>query len=165
MLIQLSDLLGSDAMREMAYTQKTAERVITALERPLNDTLLKMWTNPHAQDYPAWVDDLINWIDEISEIVLRPANTRPRHIFYYKLLFFEPFGGGAAVPNMLRRLRRLQRKGFTLQSDVAPDVLVAHLQAFHRDLSSLCASNTLRDDQIRTFVLEHSPKAAVGAAR
>jgi hypothetical protein len=155
MLVQRIDLLGSDLMREMAYTQKTAERVITALERPLNDTLLKMWTNPYAQDYRAWVDDLVNWIDEISEIVLRPANNRPRHIFYYKLLFFEPFGGGAEIPNMLRRLRRLHRKGFTVQTNVEADTLVKRLQVFHRDLSSHCALKVMREDQIRNFVDEH----------
>jgi hypothetical protein len=155
MLVQLGDLAESDAVRGMAYTQKTAERVITAIERPLNDTLLKMWMNSHAEEYPSWVDDIVNWIDEISEIVLRPANTRPRHIFYYKLLFFEPFGGGAAMPNMLRRLRRLHRKGFTVQTDVAPEALVERLQAFHRELSSHCASHVMREEQIRTFVGEH----------
>jgi len=155
MLIQLGDLLSSDVMREMAYTQKTAERVITALERPINDTLLKMWTDPNSEDYQSWVDDLVNWIDEISEIVLRPANTRPRHIFYYRLLFFEPFGGGAVVPNMLRRLRRLHRKGFTVQSDVTPNALVERLQAFHRDLSTRCALQAMREDEIRSFIDEH----------
>ena len=29
---------------EMAYTQKKAERVITGLEKPVNDHLLKLWT-------------------------------------------------------------------------------------------------------------------------
>ncbi len=155
MLTQLHDLAGSELIREMAYTQKTAERIITTLERPLNDTLLKMWTNAHAEEYPAWVNDVVDWVDEISEIVLRPANTRPRHIFYYKLLFFEPFGGGAEVPNMLRRLRRLRRQGCNLQSNVSPENLVKRMQAFHRDLSGHCAVQALREEQIRSFVDEH----------
>ena len=110
---------------------------------------------PQSVDSSIWLEDVINWIDEISEIVLRPANTRPPQTFYYKLLFFEPFGGGAEVPNILRRLRRLQRLGFPPQIDVVPDDLMKRLQAFHRDLASLCASKALRADQIRTFLTEH----------
>jgi hypothetical protein len=139
----------------MAYTQKKAERVITGLEGPLNDTLLKIWLDPGSSYNNAWVEDVINWIDEISAIVLRPANSRPPHIFYYKLLFFEPFGGGAEVPNMLRRLRRLHRQGFSIQMDVMPNDLIKRLQAFHRDLAGLCAAKTMNERQIRTFLAEH----------
>jgi hypothetical protein len=153
--MELRDLLTSDLLLEMAYTQKKAERIITSLEQPLNDTLLKLWTDPESVHRNAWIDDIISWIDEISEIVLRPANARPSHIFYYKLLFFEPFGGGAEVPNILRRLRRIQRLGFPLQIDVTPDDLMKRLQAFHRDLASLCAAKIMREDQIRRFLAEH----------
>ncbi len=152
MLMQLHDLLDSGVLLEMAYTQKKAERVITGLERPINDHLLKLWTIPNAFDRHVWVDNLVNWIDEIGEIVLRPANVRPPHIFYYKLLFFEPFGGGSGLPNMLRRLRRLRREGFSAQVNYAPDALLLRIQAFHRDLSGLCAARLMRDDQIRTFL-------------
>jgi hypothetical protein len=152
---QLHDLLDSGVLLEMAYTQKKAERVITALEKPVNDHLLKLWTTSSSPDQAAWIDNLVNWIDEIGEIVLRPGNARPPHIFYYKLLFFEPFGGGAGTPNLLRRLRRLQREGFPVQLDIAPDSLLARLQAFHRDLSSLCACKLMREDQIRAFLADH----------
>ena len=111
MHMQLHELLDSGVLLEMAYTQKKAERVITGLEKPINDHLLKLWTTSDSFDHRAWTDNLVNWIDEIGEIVLRPTNARPPHIFYYKLLFFEPFGGGAEIPNLLRRLRRLQREG------------------------------------------------------
>jgi len=153
--MELRDLLDSDVLLEMAYTQKKAERVITGLEKPINDTLLKLWTNPRSEHRDFWIEDLVNWIDEISEIVLRPANTRPPHVFYYKLLFFEPFGGGAEIPNLLRRLRRLHRQGFPSRVDVTPVTFVQRLQAFHRDLASLCASKTMRENQIRTFLAEH----------
>jgi hypothetical protein len=153
--MQLHDLLSSDLLLEMAYTQKKAERVITALEKPLNDTLLKLWTNPASAQHETWVENLVGWIDEISEIVIRPANVRPAHIFYYKLLFFEPFGGGAEVPNLLRRLRRLHRQGFPMQVDLSVDTLVKRLQTFHRDLASLCARKVMGYDQIRTFIHEH----------
>jgi hypothetical protein len=114
-----------------------------------------LWANPGSQHQDAWIEDLVNWIDEISEIVIRPMNTRPPHIFYYKLLFFEAFGGGAEKPNLLRRLRRIQRQGFPLQVDVAPDHLVKRLQVFHRDLASLCAAKAMRESQIRRFLAEH----------
>ena len=155
MLMQLHDLLDSGVLLEMAYTQKKAERVITALEKPINDHLLKIWTIADLFEQPGWTDDLVNWIDEIGEIVFRPANVRPPHIFYYKLLFFEPFGGGAGLPNMLRRLRRLRRDGFHVQINYAPDALLSRLQAFHRDLSGRCAAKLMREDQIRAFLENH----------
>jgi hypothetical protein len=153
--MELQDLLASDVLPEMAYTQKKAERILTALEKPLNDHLLKLWTNPNAPEREMGISDLVNWIDEIAEIVLRPGNTRPQHVFYYRLLFFEPFGGGAEIPNILRRLRRLQRRGFPVQIDLTPEALLKRLQTFHRDLSSLCASKVMREEQIRKFLEEH----------
>jgi hypothetical protein len=151
----LQELLSSDVLPEMAYTQKKAERILTALETPINDHLLKLWTIPDAPDGAAWISDLVNWIDEITEIVLRPNNTRPSHVFYYKLLFFEPFGGGSEIPNILRRLRRLQRRGFAARIDTTADALLTRLQTFHRDLASLCASRVMDENQIRRFVYEH----------
>jgi hypothetical protein len=153
--MRLHELLDSGVLLEMAYTQKKAERVITGLEKPINDHLLKRWTIPNSFDQRGWADSLVNWIDEIGEIVLRPANVRPPHIFYYKLLFFEPFGGGSGLPNMLRRLRRLRREGFSVQINSAPDSLLLRLQGFHRDLSSLCAAGLMREDQIRAFLEAH----------
>jgi len=153
--VKLHDVLASDVLLEMAYTQKKAERVITGLEKPINDHLLRLWTNPASPEREAWLADLFNWIEEIGEIVLRPANTRPPHIFYYKLLFFEPFGGGAEIPNVIRRLRRLDRRGFRIVVDIAPETLIKRLQAFHRDLASLCASKLLLEDQIHRFLDDH----------
>ena len=153
--MQLHSLLASDVMPEMAYTQKKAERVIMGLETPINDHLLKLWTNPEFPDREVWIIDLVNWIDEIAEIVLRPYNSRPPHIFYYKLLFFEPFGGGAEIPNIMRRLRRLHRRGFPVHVDITPEALLNRLRAFHRELSSLCASKTMHEDQIRQFLDNH----------
>jgi hypothetical protein len=155
MHMQLHELLDSGVLLEMAYTQKKAERVITGLEKPINDHLLKLWTNSAAFDRGIWIDNVVNWIDEIGEIVLRPTNARPPHIFYYKLLFFEPFGGGSGIPNLLRRLRRLQRDGFPVRIDIAPEALLLRLQAFHRDLSSLLACKLMREDQIRAFLEDH----------
>jgi hypothetical protein len=153
--MRLQDLLASDVLLEMAYTQKKAERIITGLEKPINDHLLKLWTSPASLEREVWIVDLCNWIEEIAEIVLRPTNTRPPHVFYYKLLFFEPFGGGAEIPNILRRLRRLDRRGFHMQSDISPDALLKRLRAFHRDLASLCASKLMLEDQIRKFLDDH----------
>jgi hypothetical protein len=153
--MQLRDLLESGVSLEMAYTQKKAERVITGLEKPINDHLLKLWTNPDSIECEIWIGNLINWIDEIGEIVFRPNNTRPSHTFYYKFLFFEPFGGGAGIPNVLRRLRRLHRDGFPVQMNIVPDALLTRLQAFHRDLSGLYACRVTGDIQIRAFLEDH----------
>jgi hypothetical protein len=153
--MQLHEVLDSGLLLEMAYTQKKAERVVTALEKPINDHLLKLWTIPNSGNRDVWKNDLVNWIEEVAEIVLRPTNTRPPHTFYYKLLFYEPFGGGAEISNILRRLRRLHCTDFPMQIDVMPETLVKRLRTFHRDLSSLCAVKLMREDQIRTFLDDH----------
>lgn len=153
--MQLHDLLSSDVLLEMAYTQKKAERVITSLEKPINDHLLKLWTSPQSIEVQVWKDNLVNWLAEIAEIVFRPANSRPPQIFYYKLLFFEPFGGGAELPNLLRRLRRLYREGYAIQVNVTSSDLVRRLQAFHRDFSTLCSSKLVREDLILEFLNGH----------
>jgi hypothetical protein len=155
MQMRLHELLDSSASLEMAYTQKKAERVITALEKPINDHLLKLWTNSDSVECEIWMGNLVNWIDEIGEIVFRPNNARPSHIFYYKLLFFEPFGGGSGISNVLRRLRRLHRDGFLVEMSIVPDTLLTRLQAFHRDLSGLYACKTMGDSQIRAFLEDH----------
>jgi hypothetical protein len=138
--MRLRDLFDSGVLLEMAYTQKKAERVIIGLERPINDHLLKLWTTSDSSDSEIWIGNLINWIDEIGEIGFRPNNARPPHTFYYKILFFEPFGGGSGIPNIIRRLRRLYRAGFPVEIDIEPNTLLSRLQAFHRDLSGLYAS-------------------------
>jgi hypothetical protein len=155
MQIQTHSLLASGMTLQMAYTQKKAERVITGLEKPINDHLLKLWTVSDSSDRDAWIEDLVNWIDEIGEIVLRPNNARPSHTFYYKLLFFESFGGGAGISNILSRLRRLHRFGFPVQIGLSTNDLLVRLQVFHRDLSGLWAGKPMRDDQIRLFLTQH----------
>ena len=155
MHLQLRDLFDSGVLLEMAYTQKKAERVIAGLEKPINDHLLKLWTISDPGGREIWTESLINWIDEIGEIVFRPNNARPSHTFYYKILFFEPFGGGSGIPNIMRRLRRLHREGFPAEVDFEPDTLLTRLQAFHRDLSGLYASKTMGDEQIRSFLEDH----------
>lgn len=155
MQILTHSLLTSGPALQMAYTQKKAERVITGLEKPINDHLLKLWTVLDSSERDAWIEDLVNWIDEIGEIVLRPNNARPSHTFYYKLLFFEPFGAGAGLSNILSRLRRLHRFGFPVQVGLSTNDLLIRLQAFHRDLSGLWAGKPTLDDQIRQFLAQH----------
>jgi hypothetical protein len=155
MHMQLRDLFDCGVLLEMAYTQKKAVSVITGLEKPINDHLLKLWTISDTSAREIWIGNLINWIDEIGEIVFRPNNARPSHTFYYKILFFEPFGGGSGIPNIMRRLRRLHREGFPVEINIEPDTLLTRLQSFHRDLSGLYACKITGDDQIRSFLEDH----------
>jgi hypothetical protein len=81
--MELHDRVASDVLPEMAYTQKKkAERILTALERPMNDHLLRLWTSANSSARETWIGDLINWIDEIAEIVLRPANPPAAYLWF-----------------------------------------------------------------------------------
>ena len=89
-----------------------------------------------------WLTEITNWIDEVGEIVLKPANRRPTSGFYYRILFDEPFGG-AELANISSRLKRLQRQGYVLTTNASPDDLIARLRRFHVHFPHQCAAAPL----------------------
>ncbi len=136
--MRLIEILDNVPLYEMAYEQKKAEHIITGLEKPINDHILKLWTMPEASQKLHWLKELETWFDEIGEIVLKPNNRRPVPKFYYRILFDEPFGG-AEIPNLMSRLKRLQRQGYQLTTDATPQDLIARLQQFHTSFAIQCA--------------------------
>jgi hypothetical protein len=146
--MRLDEVLAGETLLEMAYTQKKAESIITGLEKPINDHLLKLWTMPGSEHTSHWLTELANWIDEVSEIILKPTNRRPAAEFYYRILFDEPFGG-AEVPNITSRLRRIQRQGYTLTTNASPADLLARLQQFHREFARLATQAPVSEETLR----------------
>jgi hypothetical protein len=132
----------------MAYTQKKAESVITGLEKPVNDHLLRLWAMPGSDHRDHWLSELANWIDEIGEIILKPNNRRPASEFYYRILFDEPFGG-AELPNITSRLKRLQRQGYTLTTNASPTELLDRLQRFHAEFAQQAAKAPVSEAELR----------------
>lgn len=149
--MKLVELLQAQPLLEMAYSQKKAESIITGLEKPINNHLLKIWTMPESEHAGHWMTEALNWLDEVGEIILKPDNRRPSAQFYYRILFDEPFGG-AEVRNLTSRLRRLQREGYRFTTSLSPDDLVQRLRAFHEQFAKLAAVAPPSDEQIKSLI-------------
>lgn len=149
--MRLTEVLATAPLLEMAYTQKKAESVVTGLEKPINDHLLKLWTMPGSEHQVHWLAELTIWIDEVAEIVLKPHNRRPSAAFYYRILFDEPFGG-VELPNLTARLRRLQRQGYVLTTHASPARLLDRLRQFHTDFSQQAARAPVDDATLRALL-------------
>lgn len=149
--MRLTEILATQPLLEMAYSQKKAESVITGLEKPINDHLLKLWTMPGSEYRDHWLTELSTWIDEVGEIILKPNNRRPHSAFYYRILFDEPFGG-TKLANITSRLKRLQRQGYTLTTNASPDELLARLSQFHKAFGDKATKAPLSDDDLRSLL-------------
>ncbi len=147
----LAEVLAVQSGLKMAYSQKKAESVITGLEKPINDHLLKLWTMPESEHRDHWLNELANWVDEVGEIILKPKYRRPTADFYYRILFDEPFGG-AELANVTSRLKRLQRQGYMFTTPLSPADLIDRLRQFHIAVGRSCADAPLTDDALRAMV-------------
>ncbi len=149
--MRLIEILATQPLLEMAYSQKKAESVITGLEKPINDHLLKLWTMPGSEYRDHWLTEVSTWIDEVGEIILKPNGRRPSPAFFYRILFDEPFGG-AEIPNITSRLKRLQRQGYTLTTNSSPAELLDRLRQFHKAFSEQAAKAPLSDAGLHSLL-------------
>jgi hypothetical protein len=140
----LSEIMSRPVL-EMAYRKEKAEAVITGLEKPINTHLLKLLAVPAGQvrddNLVHWKGELVNWLDEVAEIRLKPDN-RPGHPgFYFGILFDEPFGGSEAA-GVASRLKRLARgpDAVPIRGDLDPSQVAARLRAFHAAFDAGCAA-------------------------
>jgi hypothetical protein len=140
----LSEIMSRPVL-EMAYRKKKAEAVITGLEKPINTHLLKLLAVPagqvRADNLEHWKGELVNWLDEVAEIRLKPDN-RPGHPgFYFGILFDEPFGG-SEVAGVASRLKRLARgpDAVPIRGDLDPTEVAARLRAFHAAFDAGCTA-------------------------
>ena len=147
----LAEILASQPLLEMAYSQKKAESIITGLEKPINNHLLKIWVMPDSEHREHWLKELDTWFYEISDIVLKPNDRRPKAEFYYRILYDEPFGG-VELRNITSRLRQLQKQGYQFTTNLAPADLVNRLQQFHTEFAKRCAKASVPDNEIRALI-------------
>jgi hypothetical protein len=151
--MRLHEIFSGEPLIEMSYSLKKAETVITGLEKPINDYLLKLLVvdDVHVEH---WTKELLEWLDEVAEIRLKPDNRPGPESFYYRILFDEPFGG-TGITNVARRVRRLERQGYKLQ-DADLDMVLDRLRLFHKSFSEACARG-VETDEIETVVAQMMP--------
>ncbi len=152
--MKLTEILAAQALLETAYSQNSqnnAELIVTGLEKSINNHLLMLWTMPDSVDASHWLTEVLNWLDEVNEIMLKPDNRRPAAAFYFRILFDEPFGG-AEVQNLTSRLRRLQRQSYKFTTNASPEDLVRRLRDFHTAFSTQCAAASVTEDQLKALI-------------
>jgi hypothetical protein len=152
--MRIDEILSTQPLLEMSYSRKKAETVITGLEKPINDHLLKLLVvdDDHVNH---WVDELLEWLDEVAEIRLKPDNKPGPAAFYYRILFDEPFGG-TGTTNVARRIRRLERQGDNVRMGTDLDTVVGRLRKFHQTFADAC-SRGIETDQIEPVVNQMLP--------
>jgi hypothetical protein len=85
---------------EMSYSQQKAESIITGLEDPLNQHLIKLigfQFAPELRDH--FRQEVRGWLRKIQRLRIKPTNRAGSAEFYFGILFDEPFGG-VEVRNM-----------------------------------------------------------------
>ena len=149
--MRVHEILSTEPLPVMSYSRKKAESVITGLEKPINDHLLKLLVVEDGQNPEHWTQELLEWLDEVAEIRLKPDNKAGPASFYYRILFDEPFGGTGVV-NIARRIRRLERQGYKMR-DADLNVVLQRLRRFQKQFSEAC-NRGVESDEIAALVAQ-----------
>ena len=144
MTMRVHEIFSAGPLLEMSYSRKKAEAVITGLEKPINDHLLKLLVVENGHDRDHWTTELLDWFDEVAEIRLKPDHKAAPVSFYYRILFDEPFGG-SGVANVARRIRRLERQGYKL-TDADLNGVLQRLRQFHKTFAEACNRGVEADE-------------------
>lgn len=134
--------LERQAAARMAYSRRKAEQIVTGLEDPINQHVLKLLGfDGGPRDH--WVRELDTWLTRIGRMVWTRTNRPFDARFYRRILFDEPFGG-VEERNIAGMLDLMERQyGETLvrnQKDTA--ALAAELRRFHERLGDAFAGGT-----------------------
>jgi hypothetical protein len=147
--MRIGEILTRTPLEEMSYSRKKAEAVITGLEKPINDHLLKLLV-VESGEQEHWIAELLEWLDEVAEIRLKPDHRPGSKAFYYRIIFDEPFGG-AETENVARRGRRIARQGYAVRQDADLDALADDLRSFHEGFAHAC-SKGVSTEQIEAMI-------------
>jgi hypothetical protein len=149
--MRVHEIFSAEPLPVMSYSRKKAEPVITGLEKPINDHLLKLLVVEDDQHPAHRTEELVEWLDEVAEIRLKPDNKSGPASFYYRILFDEPFGGTGVV-NIARRIRRLERQGHMVR-DADLDIVLQRLRRFHGEFSEAC-NHGVEPDEIAALLAQ-----------
>lgn len=135
---------------EMACSPKKAEQIITGLERPINEHLLKLMAMAAPEETRAhWRIELSNFYGRIADMIARRTNRTFPEEFYFRILWREPFEHAEEVNTasiVNRMIRNAERTGTPLRRNDRSDAdLATSLRDFHRAASRALAAGTFTD--------------------
>ncbi len=120
---------------EMAYPKRYVEHIITGLEDPLNQHLVKLIGFDFAPELREHLrQECEAWLDKIQRLRMKPNNRTGSIKFYYDLLYDYPFGG-VEVQNMRSVMDFVTRRYPGVRATRTPEQLVEWLRTFHTILA------------------------------
>lgn len=120
---------------EMAYPKWYVENIITGLEDPLNQHLVKLVGFDFAPELREhFRQECEAWLDKIQRLRMKPNNRTGPVKFYYDLLYDYPFGG-VEVQNMRSVMDFVTRRYPGVQATKTPEEIIEWLRAFHAILA------------------------------
>jgi hypothetical protein len=143
--MQMVDILKAPLL-EMAYTRRKAEAIITGLEQPINQHLLKLSSVASERAEGHWCHELTTWLLTVALIRLKPSNRPGPASFYYRILFDEPYGGNEEA--QVRAQLRLLSRQYVIDVNADSGQIAANLERVHRAFAGGCAKGALTVEEI-----------------
>jgi len=135
-----------DEVLTLSYPRRSVEIIITGLQDPLNEHLVKL----AAFDFSAETKrhfraETETWLTRIQALRFKPRRRPGSFKFYYDLLFDYPFGG-VEVENMTNVMKLIERQYSGVRATKKPEEMVEWLRDFHTRLATrLSAGQTVLD--------------------
>jgi hypothetical protein len=120
---------------EMSYPRRNVEAIITGLQAPLNEHLIKLV----GFEFPAetrrhFRNEARTWLARIQGLRLKPRHRPGSFKFYYDLMFDYPFGG-VEVHNTTNLMKFISYQYPEAQPTKMPEEMVDWLREFHTALA------------------------------
>jgi hypothetical protein len=136
-----------EPLLEMSMDRPAAIGDLRGAARPLNLHLIYMYGYRASEETRThWRNEILNWLDDVASITIKPKDRRLPARDYQKYLFDERF-----EPNLVRNVtamhRRIQREKPDLGPPVIPDAEIwERMNTFHREFARRAAEGKSYDD-------------------
>jgi len=128
--------MATQDVLEMAYPKRYVEHIITGLEDPLNQHLIKLVGFDFAPELREhFRQECEASLDKIQRLRMKPNNQTGPVKFYYDLLYDYPFGG-VEVQNMRSVMDFVTRRYPGVRATKTPEEIIEWLQRFHTTLAA-----------------------------
>ena len=127
--------METQSVLEMAYPKRYVEHIITGLEDPLNQHLVKLVGfdfTPELREH--FRQECEAWLDKIQRLRMKPNNRTEPVKFYYDLLHDYPFGS-VEIQNMRSVMEFVTRRYPGVRTTKTPEEMVEWLRNFHTSLA------------------------------
>jgi len=124
-----------DEVLTLSYPRRNVEIIITGLQDPLNEHLVKLAGFDFSPDTKRhFRAEVETWLTRIQALRFKPRGRPGSFKFYYDLFFDYPFGG-VEVENMTNLMKLIERHYPGAPATKTPEQMVEWLRDFHTALA------------------------------